>query len=147
MDYGIVFIGLPDEAALREVGPLGRFNVDTPTITTGGSHGIETATAYLVISYHDQGAGEVFYLMRRIDQYQTINGQFMEPGEGDKHRQRKESAQLAAEAWLAREQIPYRRALIAVPEGLRLLEGEAEFLLYDKESDRYTLRPSPVEMP
>lgn len=144
----ILYVGYgSSEAFMRDRPAECRVNVDTITEqSSGGQYGLGHAYTWLLLSYHEQGTDEVSYLQVKIDGWQTVHGEPFaqdEAGAIAVHRRRADSALGAATDWLTSQAVPYRRAVIAMPRDLKILEGDASWLQYHKEGDEFGVREVP----
>lgn len=105
----------------------------------GGSHGISIDTQLILVS-QVQANGEVLYCRIITGRYQAIAGSHEPLFEGKNYQARSESAwQIVAQEMLMQGFV-VREALIAIPQNLQLLDGHADCLKYNKESDLYERR-------
>lgn len=137
-----VFIGYGQAENWLQNHPAGLpVNVDTITEErSSGQYDLGRAVTYLVLSYHEQGIDEVHYLQVRVDAWQTIHGKPFAQNEDEAmkiHQRRAETALAAAEDWLHSQGIPFRRAVISIPDQHKMLEGNASWLHYYKDTDEY----------
>lgn len=116
-------------AVITEIGPTNKM-------------GLASGTSYLVLSQLRDD--EVLYLLVPVTRFQAMGGRPFER-EVDQHARRGETAQAIAVAWLDRAGIPHRTAVMATPRNLKLMEGTAEFLHYDKEADSYVMAGVPAQ--
>lgn len=123
-------------------------NADVVTMQDPSSHaGLTHATTYMILSQHQGGEdfSEILYCQVMVDRFEMVNGEPLEaPAEAGRHEQRSTSAQVVMVAWLEQHQLKFRRAVLAAPKDLRMLEGNADFLRYDKEHGVYVLRAPEV---
>lgn len=133
------------EAWLRNRPVNERVNVCARVTEKSTEYGIGTTTVHLVLSYHEAGSDEVDYLQVRIDAFKTHGGDLLGAPQDsfERHEKRRRSALTAAEAWLAACGIPYREALIDVPEGHTQIEGHASWLVFDPETSTFSVGTSP----
>lgn len=131
------------ETFLRDRPEAVPVNVDTITENhTGKEYGIGRAVTYLALSYHEPGSDEVAYLYVKIDAWQTLQGRPFAQDEAEAmklHRERAESALFAAQVYLGTQGVPWRQRVAAFPSDIKMLEGDASWLLYDKEINRFHL--------
>lgn len=132
IDYFVGFGKASDWARAISQTPV---NVECVTKYDGSDKmGLRSATQFLVMSQHK--GDEVLYFMAVVDRFLAAPN--LEPMDGaDKHEQRRNSAYEAAERWLNDKMIPFRRAMIAQPKTLTLLEGDPDFMHYDAEQDKW----------
>lgn len=84
--------------------------------------------------------GNVLYCRIIVDQYESMNqSPLFHP---EQHLRRAETAWAVVHAWLVEQGLTLQRAVVATPRSLKLLEGHADCLHYDKESDTW-LRAAP----
>lgn len=137
----ILYVGYGSAEAWLRDHPIGiKVNVDTITEEHSGSSGLGHAYTWLVLSYHEQGTDEVSYLQVKIDGWQTVNGKPFAQSEAEAlkiHQRRAESALGAAQDWLTSQGVPFRRSVIAMPRDTKILEGDASWLKYHKDSDEF----------
>jgi len=100
-----------------------------------GKFGVALHRQYLVLSQVQRS--EVLYCRVLVDNYQTLGTDPLD--NHAKHERRAESAFSVAEAWLKEMGVSYRKAIVAVPHNLKLLEGYAHFMRYSKDTDSYAL--------
>jgi len=73
-----------------------------------------------------------------LGRVQTIGSNAFDTGSHERSRQRALSAyRLIEEYIITRHGFPIESAMIAMPRDLKLLDGWADFLRYDKEADRF----------
>lgn len=101
-----------------------------------GRFGIVPVTSFLMLSQVVKS--EVLYLFVPIDRYAMSGGFALdEPGGGDRHLVRAESALVVAQTWLEDNRVKWRRALVSWPVSLRMREGRGEFLTFDAAVGRF----------
>ena len=105
----------------------------------GGKYGISINTQLILVS-QVQANGEVLYCRIITGRYQAIAGSREPLDEGKNYQARSESAwQIVAQEMLM-QGFDVREALIAIPQNLQLLEGHADCLKYNKDTDLYERR-------
>jgi hypothetical protein len=108
-----------------------------------GKFGVAIHKQVLVVSQTEPG-GDVLYCRVHFDSYQSFQNQ---PAfEAEKHHRRGETAWAVIQQWLIEQGLTFRRAIVATPHNLTLLEGHADCLRYDKETDAY-IRAIPDSVP
>jgi len=101
-----------------------------------GQYGIALHTFALIVS--DIRDGHARYCRIVLGRVQTINGEVFDTGSRERTRQRALSAyRLIEEYIITRHGFTVESAMIAMPRDLKLLDGWADFLRYDKEADRF----------
>lgn len=112
------------------------FPVNAECVAEGGKgdrYGIRLTTQYIVLS--QVKGSEVLYCLVPVDRYQTMD--FHPMFDEEKHVARAKTAFDITLAWLEQNGIRPRRSIVAMPRSLKKLEGVAEYMRYDKESDTY----------
>jgi hypothetical protein len=89
-----------------------------------------------VIVVSQPARDSVLYARVVVDRYDSMNGHTPIFDE-EKHLRRSKSAWEVTRTWLIEHGLTVQRAVVAMPRSLKLLEGHAEFMRYDKESDTY----------
>ncbi len=101
-----------------------------------GQYGVALHTFALIVS--DIRDGHARYCRIVLGRVQTINGEVFDTGSRERTRQRALSAyRLIEEYIITRHGFTVESAMIAMPRDLKLLDGWADFLRYDKEADRF----------
>ena len=101
-----------------------------------GHYGIALSTFALTAS--DIRDDHARYCRMVLGRVQTINGQAFDTGSRERTRQLALSAyHLVEEQIISRYGFTVENAMISLPRDLKLLDGWADFLLYDKAADRY----------
>jgi len=99
-------------------------------------YGVALHTFALIVS--DIRDGHARYCRIVLGRVQTINGEVFDTGSRERTRQRALSAyRLIEEYIITRHGFTVESAMIAMPRDLKLLDGWADFLRYDKEADRF----------
>lgn len=78
----------------------------------------------------------VYYCRLPISELQYMGSKPFNPD----HDQRMKQAQQAweiVETWLLEQGLTFHKAVIAVPQYLKLLEGKANFLIFDNDTQNY----------
>jgi len=133
-----IFVGFGTaQAWLSSIDPERPVNMGCPRRVEIGKMGIGLVTTELVLSQFKDG--EVLYLLRVVDRYQSFDGEAVDRDD-EKHSRRQESALEAARAWAKPLGLQLREAVVNVPKDIRLMEGEMEFLQFDKSLDKYIYR-------
>ena len=101
-----------------------------------GQYGIALHTLALTVS--DIRDGHARYCRMVVGRVQAIGGEAFDTGSRERTRQRALSAyRLIEEYIITRHGFTVESAMIAMPRDLKLLDGWADFLRYDKEADRF----------
>lgn len=105
-------------------------------------HGVSSAAMILVMA---QAQGDnVHYCLQVVDRYACMGGEpLFGPGDAEKHERRRVTALMAARAWLTFEGFEHVGRQIDMPNDSKRLEGQMEFLKYDKEEDKYSFVSRP----
>lgn len=107
-----------------------------------GQYGIALHTFALTVS--DIRDGHARYCRMVLGRVQMINGESFDTGSRERTRRRALSAyQLVEEYIITRHGFTIESAMIAMPRDLKLLDGRADFLRYDKEADRFISHSQP----
>jgi hypothetical protein len=122
-------------AAIDANQPVNALSIIEPGRASVRSGGLQFNKQVIVLS--QQQGGTVHYLRLVTDGYQSING-LSAVHEMRLHEQRAESAWVIVQAWLAEQGLTFRRAILAFPKTLRLLDGSAGTLMeFSRELDRW----------
>ena len=101
-----------------------------------GQYGVRLNTFALMVS--DIRDGHARYCRMVLGRVQTIGSNAFDTGSRERTRQRALSAYWLIEEYIInRHGFPVESAMIAMPRDLKLLDGWADFLRYDKEADRF----------
>ena len=117
--------------------------VQADCIVDSNGHAKNVSLTYWkqVIVVSQSKDGDVAYCRIVVDTYKSMNG--VTPAfEADKHRRHAETAWAVIQTWLAEQGLRWQRAVVATPRNLKMLEGYADCLRYDKTSDSW-LRADP----
>jgi len=121
--------------------------VQANCIVDSNGHSKHVGLAYYkqVIIVSQVQNGDVMYCRIPVDSYEAVNGH-TPAFEPERHQRRAESAWEIIRAWIANQGLIWQRAIVAVPRGLKMLEGYADCLHYDNARDLW-LRVAPVAAP
>ncbi len=101
-----------------------------------GQYGVALHTFALMVS--DIRDGHARYCRMVLGRVQTIGGEAFDTGSRERTRRRALSAyRLIEEYIITKHGFAVESAMIALPRDLKLLDGWADFLRYDKEADRF----------
>jgi hypothetical protein len=112
---------------LVAIDPERVINAECLAQSVGQGNVISLIRQYLIVSQVD-AEGHALYCRVPFDAYQSMDGVNPLAHEADTHHQRALAAWAALEAWLTAHALTYRRAVIAAPQSLTLLDGVADFL-------------------
>lgn len=111
----------------------------------GGKYGITINTQMILVA-QVQPNGEVLYCRIITGRYQALAGSH-EPLGGGNYAARSESAWTIVKEEITNAGFQLREAVMAMPTSLCFLDGHAECLKYNKETDLYERRAGePVEV-
>jgi hypothetical protein len=99
-------------------------------------HGVAVCTQAIVCSQVTE-RGEVLYARVPVGRYQAFAGETRALFEPERHAARALAAWTVAQAWLSDQNLTIRRAVVAMPRNLKLLDGHCAFMRYDQAADSY----------
>jgi len=101
-----------------------------------GQYGVRLNTFALIVS--DIRDGHARYCRMVLGRVQTMGGEAFDAKSRERTRRRALSAyQIIEEYIITRHGFSVESEMIAMPRDLKLLDGWADFLRYDKEADRF----------
>jgi hypothetical protein len=142
LGYGTV----EDLAKSAEESGLGRICVlaITTVMIRGTSQIVDHERAVLVEADLSDGIGATIgYVRIPVGVWTEIGGNVPDPDRVEAINRRARSLETTLAQWLTRRGFTVTPATYASPQGLTLLGGSADFLIYDKDSDTYHIAPEP----
>jgi hypothetical protein len=120
-------------AAIDPARPVNAESISSPG--KAGRFGISYVRQSVVLSQIDS-SGHVLYVQLLTGGHESMDGANA-AFEGGRHHRRALSAWAIVNAWLSEQGLGARRALIAMPRSLKLLDGHSALMRYDKATDTW----------